>query len=413
MKHTFFVTPKHFGLYTFFAFLTFLFAVAGANAQTGACTGAGSAVLATAFRADYSCVSLGSIAGVPTSYGGLTLKYDDPNTLLIGGTANQASGRIYQVGVVRDVNGHITGFTGTATQYPSPGATVGSNNDGGVVFGPGNVLFVARYPSNLLEQTKPGSTAPDKVINLSTLGITPSTGSLNFVPAGFPGAGQLKIVSYNAQRWYSANVVPDGTGTYDLTSVTPGPIVGSGPEGIAFVPPSSPVFTPYSVLIALYSANKIIAAPLDSNGDPIITSAQDFITGLSGAEGAFIDPLTGDFLFSTFGSSNQVIRVSGFIAPTAGEVSVSGRVMDTSGRGVYGARVSLTAADGKVSPAITNMFGYYRIDGVTVGETYVAAVSAKRYTFRSRVVTIGDDLAGLDFIEESRQQLLLPLRRTF
>ncbi|HEX2639174.1 MAG TPA: carboxypeptidase-like regulatory domain-containing protein, partial [Pyrinomonadaceae bacterium] len=197
------------------------------------------------------------------------------------------------------------------------------------------------------------------------------------------------------------------------TSVTAGPIVGSGPEGIAFVPPSSPVFTPYSVLIALYSAGKVITAPLDSNGDPIMTSAQDFIKGLSGAEGAFIDPLTGDFLFSTFGSSNQVIRVSGFIAPTAGEASVSGRVADASGRGVYGARVSLSAADGKALSAITNNFGYYRIDGVSVGETYVAGVTAKRYTFRPRVVTISDDLAGLDFVEESTQYILTPLQKTF
>jgi hypothetical protein len=144
-----------------------------------------------------------------------------------------------------------------------------------------------------------------------------------------------------------------------------------------------------------------------------MTSAQDFIKGLSGAEGAFIDPLTGDFLFSTFGSSNQVIRVSGFIAPTAGEASVSGRVMDSSGRGVYGARVSLTAADGKALSAIANNFGYYRIDGVSVGETYVAGVTAKRYTFRPRVVTISDDLAGLDFVEESMQYILTPLQKTF
>jgi hypothetical protein len=41
------------------------------------------------------------------------------------------------------------------------------------------------------------------------------------------------------------------------------------------------------------------------------------VTGLVGAEGAWIDPLTGDFLFSTFGGSNRVIKVSGFELPTA------------------------------------------------------------------------------------------------
>ena len=41
-------------------------------------------------------------------------------------------------------------------------------------------------------------------------------------------------------------------------------------------------------------------------------SRSDFITGLSGAEGAAIDPVTGDFLFSTYGGGNRVIAVRGF-----------------------------------------------------------------------------------------------------
>jgi hypothetical protein len=40
-----------------------------------------------------------------------------------------------------------------------------------------------------------------------------------------------------------------------------------------------------------------------------------FISGLTGAEGAVIDPLTGDFLFSTFGAANHVIVVRGFAPP--------------------------------------------------------------------------------------------------
>jgi hypothetical protein len=44
-------------------------------------------------------------------------------------------------------------------------------------------------------------------------------------------------------------------------------------------------------------------------------STQDFVTGLSGAEGAFIDPLTGDFIFSTFGGGNHIEEIRGFVAP--------------------------------------------------------------------------------------------------
>ena len=281
----------------------------------GACVGAEPATLVPPFDVDYTCVGLGSVPGVPTSYGGLTLKFDDPNTLLIGGNANTSDGRIYQIAVIRDKDMHITGFSGEATLYPTPDSTIGQFVDGGVVFGPADVLFVARYPVNQIEQSLPGSSAPDKVIDLDQLGVESSVGSLGFVPPGFPGAGSMKILSYNGGGWYHAEYSPDGNGTFNITSAELRADIGGGPEGIAFVPPSAPVFPPNSTLISQYDAGNVVTAPLDSNGDPIIANMLDFIEELSGVEGAFIDPVTGDFLFSTFGGTNQVVRVSGFPPP--------------------------------------------------------------------------------------------------
>jgi hypothetical protein len=143
--------------------------------------------IAPPFDSNYSLVSVGSPPGVVWYYGGLTFKYDDPNTLLIGGAAGSPVGHIYQIAVNRDANGHIIGFNGTATLYPNNGSTIGQYNDAGLAFGPANVLFVKRYPANELEQSKPGSVAPDKVINLTPLGVTGAGGSIGFVPPGFPG----------------------------------------------------------------------------------------------------------------------------------------------------------------------------------------------------------------------------------
>jgi hypothetical protein len=53
---------------------------------------------------------------------------------------------------------------------------------------------------------------------------------------------------------------------------------------------------------------------IDANGLPIVASRQDFVLGLTAAEGATIDPVTGDFLFSTFGSTGHLIEVRGFAA---------------------------------------------------------------------------------------------------
>jgi hypothetical protein len=277
-------------------------AAAPASAQT----------IAPAFAGNYSYVDLGSVTSLPTNYGGLTLKYDDPNTLIIGGSANNSLGEFYAVPVTRDANHHITGFAGPATLYSD-----GANNDGGVFFGPGNVLFYARYPSNQLGQIKPGNTTTtDKVIDLTALGIPSSVGGIGIVPPGQPGAGQLQIATYSSGAWTSATLTPDGTGTYNVTGVTPhaASTLAGGPEGFIYVPTGSPVFTAPALLVSAWGAGRIDAYDVDANGDPIALTQRPFITGLSGAEGALIDPLTGDFLFSTYGGGNHLIAVRGFAA---------------------------------------------------------------------------------------------------
>ena len=264
------------------------------------------------YAGSYSASSLGSVANLPPLYGGLTFKYDDPNTIIIGGDANTADGKLYSVGVVRGAGNHITGFSGSAVFFAD-----GAYNDGGVVYGPNNVLFLARWPVVALGQTKAGSTITDKIIDLNSLGVSPAPtpGGLMFVPAGFPGAGQLKVVSYDDSRWYTLGYTPDGSGTYDITSATFQVTISGGPEGIFYVPAGSPLFTVPSVLVSEYSNNSIGAYVIDANGDPIPGTRRDFITALNGAEGAAIDPLTGDFLFSTFGGDNQIILVQGFKKP--------------------------------------------------------------------------------------------------
>lgn len=268
--------------------------------------------LSPPFQADYTVDLLGSVPGVPTNYGGLTFARDDPDTILIGGAANQVGGLLYSIGVVRNEEQHVTGFTGTASVFADA-----AYNDGGVTYGPGGVLFLARWPANELGQTKPGSSITDRIIPLGQFGIVSSLSALAFVPAGFPGAGRLKLVTYASGNWYDASVAADGNGTYDLVDVSPRVQIPGGPEGFVYVPPGSPQFIDYSsILVAEFSAGKIAAYQVDSSGDPVTTSRVDFLTGLSGAEGAVVDPLTGDFLFSTFGGFNQVVAVRGFGRPT-------------------------------------------------------------------------------------------------
>jgi hypothetical protein len=268
--------------------------------------------LAAPFDGTYSVHDLGQVPGVPDSLGGLTLKAGTTDRLLIGGQANDAAGALYEVGLVRDASGHIVGFSGAATRFADA-----AYNDGGVTYGPGGVLFLARWPQNELGQTKPGSAITDKVISLTALGIESSLASMQFVPPGQPGAGSLKLASYRGGGWYDADVVADGAGTYDLANVreSPDSRISGGPEGFVYVPNGSPQFSGPSLLVSEYGVDEVAAYQVDANGDPIVATRRSVITGLDGAEGALLDPVTGDFLFSTFGGGSRVVAVRGFRVP--------------------------------------------------------------------------------------------------
>jgi PEP-CTERM motif len=292
------------------------FAVIGLAAFAVAAQGQ---TLSAPFADDYTVTNLGSVPGLPSNYGGLT--FLDGNTLLIGGAANTANGSLYTIDVVRDAEQRITGFSGTTTRF---GSAIGEYNDGGVTFGPGGVLFTSRWPINGLGQTKPGSVNEDKIIELAPLGVAQSHAAVGFVPAGFGGSGLIKLVSWGGGQWYSGSIASDSSGTYDLVglaqvdlNISSGgtQVVPGGPEGFVYISGANAGFGVNSMLVSEFSANQVGAYEIDANGDPLVATRRTFLSGLTGAEGAVIDPLTGDFLFSTFGGGSRVVRVSGFIAP--------------------------------------------------------------------------------------------------
>lgn len=109
----------------------------------------------------------------------------------------------------------------------------------------------------------------------------------------------------------------------------------------------------------------------------------------------------GAYLGSTSLSANVTqgrnIIWAGNLAPSAASVSVSGRVIDANGRGVAKATVTLTDSNGAVRTAVTNPFGYYRIDGIVAGTTCVVGARHKRYDFTSQTISADQDFADLNF----------------
>jgi uncharacterized repeat protein (TIGR01451 family) len=90
-------------------------------------------------------------------------------------------------------------------------------------------------------------------------------------------------------------------------------------------------------------------------------------------------------------------------ALTAAGVSVSGRVLSTDGRGLRGAIVTLTDSSGTSRSIVTGPKGGYKFDDVEAGQTYTISVLSRRFHFIPRVITVTDELSGLDFTAEPYQ----------
>lgn len=271
------------------------------------------------FQQDYALLDLGSVPGLPGDYAGTTFMLGDPNTLLIGGNGNEEEAAVYSVGVTRDGEGHITGFTGQAEHLADA-----PNIDGGLAYGPGDVLFYSRYDPGVAEigQIKPGSDTTDKVIDLMSFGVAETPGALNFVPEGLPGEGMLKLAGYGAGNWYDISLEAANDGTFDVTQAAMRTAVPNAREGFVYVPSGSPVFgttaasagTGVSLLIAEYENGRIDTFQVDANGDPIPSSEQMFAEDVGGPDGMAVDPLTNDVIFTDFGG-HRIWRIAGFAAP--------------------------------------------------------------------------------------------------
>lgn len=251
------------------------------------------------FNSAYQMLNLGAMPGVGT-YGGTAFLPTDANVLLV---SPWPSTTLRAVPVVRNTQGFITGF-GAAT----PVVTVGGT-DGGLAFGPNNVLFSTWYGPNRLNQIKPGSAATDRVDDLGPLGVSSTVGSCTFVPAGLPGAGRLKVGSYSNGRVYDIPLTPDGNGTFAPGTATSSVQTVASIEGLVYAPAGAPLLGGM-LLVVDYSSGNVFGYQTDSIGNPIAGSQVVVANGLSGGGGGTLDPITGDFVFCGSGGQMLILRNS-------------------------------------------------------------------------------------------------------
>ncbi len=88
--------------------------------------------------------------------------------------------------------------------------------------------------------------------------------------------------------------------------------------------------------------------------------------------------------------------VCGATGPSSSIVSVAGRVVSSSGLGIAGATVTLTASTGAQLSARSNSTGNFVIQSAVAGQSYIVEASAKSYTFESQFITVLDEVTDLE-----------------
>jgi hypothetical protein len=116
---------------------------------------------------------------------------------------------------------------------------------------------------------------------------------------------------------------------------------------------------------------------------------------------SFTNPVNGATAFQFNNGAPTVATTNGLftvLAPTAAPVSISGKVLTDTGRGLTNAIVTMTDANGVTRTARSSAFGYFRFDDVEAGQTYIVSVSSKRYIFTPQAATVMENLTELNFI---------------
>jgi hypothetical protein len=203
--------------------------------------------------------------------------------------------------LVRD-NGHITSV-GTGSSASVPAGTLGSILGGGLIPVAGGVLYTTRG-ENLLGQFINSTASPLLPVNLGAGAL----GGMNYVPAGLPGAGQLKVSSISDGAWYTLTLA--GTpGSYTVASLTPY-AVGIPALSFDYLPADASFAFPS---VVLGNGQYLDMYHLDANGNPCKAPAAGctnvvHLVDSSLTEGVGFgvvrDPVSGDILFST--ESNQI-----------------------------------------------------------------------------------------------------------
>jgi hypothetical protein len=331
--------------------------------------------------------------------------------------------------VNRGLGDHVVGFEGDpkVTFIPVSSSTGVS---GGFDISPDGVLFISTSsfgsPGKYIFQYKPGSTTPDKVIDVTAFSEE-GFSTLKFVPEGFPDAGSLKALGSRDPvtgegAFKTILLTPDGAGTYNIEGARPEATVYS-----YFYSSQSTLYSGYSAqdFAYLLSGSPGIDSPsltflnsslfnfdIDSNGNPI-PSPQVSVVGAGLAynwKGNIVsDPLTGDLLidstvYQTYSSSppdrwpyeDRLLSLRGFTPSNPRDPGLEGWVVyiDQNSDGQRNSEESFTYTDKQGNYSFSLDPGTYTVGIETKTNWTLNSPASSRHTVS---LTNGQMVGGKQF----------------
>jgi len=292
-----------------------------AECQTPPTLAGANVEVAADFDGLYQVYDLGIPAGVPNPLGGVTVKFGDPNTLLIAGGSESEDGELYEVGVSRGPCGHIVGFDGAARQVATTPYV-----DATLSYVPGrDLLLYAEWPEYTISQLRFGASSPAVRTDLTTLGLPTDgdqgPGGLGFVPPGIGDrTGELRMVTWPAGAWYQVDLEADED-LFRVTELTRITTLANNPGGFAYVPEGSPGFARGGIIVSEWNEDdatrdRVAVYDVNTNGDPLPETRRELLSRFPRPWGAYFEPATGDFLFLSWGTGeDRVYVIQGFAPP--------------------------------------------------------------------------------------------------
>lgn len=265
----------------------------------------------------------------------------------------------------------------------------------GLVFEYGQTVSAQKRSSlNEKNDQQPGpaieakSGTPDVVV-AGTLTLADPTFNRPVNCAGLSGVGTA--VHYDAIPFTvtSAGAVTLSLETADGGSISPSGSAGQGPD----------------TFMILYTGAFTAASPLTN-----CTAVSDDISGATNRRSRISQALAvGSYtvVFTSFdnvpvaAANNDPLPWTYTLAingPTASGVSVGGRVVTAEGRGLRGARVTMTNPNGTARTTITGTLGRFQFDDVESGQTYIISIGSRRFSFSPQAVSVNDNIADLQFV---------------